>query len=110
RKTGKRYHLIDELEGRLARSENLEPLHGNKTLTVIVTNQKLDPHTLSQVGKQVHCSMARAIQPFHTVNDGDVLYAVTTNEVENTTLNPTAIGLLASELAWDAVLNSFQEP
>ena len=109
RKTEKRHHLIDDLERRLARLENLEPLYGNTTLTVIVTNQKLDPQNLSQVGKQVHCSMARAIQPFHTVNDGDVLYAVTTNEVEHTTLNATAIGLLASELAWDAVLNSFQE-
>ena len=51
--------------------------------------------------------MARAIQPFHTMNDGDVLFAVTTAEVEGDTLGTTALGLLASELAWDAVLSSF---
>ena len=51
--------------------------------------------------------MARAIQPFHSMNDGDVLFAVTTGEVENRSLNLTDLGLLTSELAWDAVLNSF---
>jgi len=54
--------------------------------------------------------MARAIQPFHSFGDGDVLFAVTTNEVEkNSLLNLTDLGPLASELAWDAVLSCFQE-
>jgi L-aminopeptidase/D-esterase-like protein len=48
--------------------------------------------------------MARAIQPFHTVYDGDVLYAVTTNEVSNPALDAISAGVVASELAWDAVL------
>ena len=46
--------------------------------------------------------MARAIQPFHTLYDGDVLFAVTTGEVENPGLNEVALGVIASELAWDA--------
>ncbi len=62
---------------------------------------------LTQLARQVHASMARVIQPFHALEDGDVLYAITTNEVENQTLNHTALGVLASELAWDAVLNCF---
>ena len=49
---------------------------------------------------------SRAIQPFHTENDGDVLYAVTTSEVEPP-LSDSALGALASELAWDAVLSCF---
>ena len=49
--------------------------------------------------------MARAIQPFHTFGDGDVLFATTTGEVENPHLNLTDLGVLASELAWDAVLS-----
>ena len=36
--------------------------------------------------------------------DGDVLYAVTTGEVENLALPSLTLGVLASELAWDAVL------
>ena len=50
--------------------------------------------------------MSRAIQPFSTEDDGDVLYAVTTDEVENPSLTPLDLGVLASELAWDAVLSS----
>jgi L-aminopeptidase/D-esterase-like protein len=73
---------------------------------VVATNQKAG--RLDQIGKQVHASMARAIQPFHTESDGDVLYAVTTSEVENKALSDVALGALASELAWDAVLSSYQ--
>jgi hypothetical protein len=50
--------------------------------------------------------MARAIQPFATEEDGDVLYAVTTGEVENPGLSAVDLSVLASELAWDAVLSS----
>ena len=35
--------------------------------------------------------------------------AVTTNEVENSALNDLALGVVASELAWDAVLSCVQE-
>jgi hypothetical protein len=50
--------------------------------------------------------MARAIQPFATGSDGDTLYAVTTGEVDNPKLSSINLGLLASEVAWDAVLAS----
>lgn len=107
RATGTRQHLIADLERRLEAGERPTPSYGNTTLTVVVTNQTLDAHALRQLGRQVHASMARAIQPFHTMNDGDVLFAVTTAEVENDALSTTALGVLASELAWDAVLSSF---
>ena len=58
---------------------------------------------------QVHASLARAIQPFHALVDGDVLCAVTTGEVENEELTTTSLGVVASELAWDAVLASIPE-
>lgn len=52
----------------------------------------------------MHSSMARIIQPFYTLVDGDVLYAVTTNGVEQAALSPVALGIVASELMWDAIL------
>jgi L-aminopeptidase/D-esterase-like protein len=102
--TGTRRHSIEGIEQKVANSEkpNAEP--GNTTLTVIVTNQRLDTRSLNQLAKQTHSSMARAIQPFHTLYDGDVLYAVTTNEVENPHLDTMALGIIASEVLWDAVL------
>nr|MDJ0523563.1 P1 family peptidase [Planctomycetota bacterium] len=80
---------------------------GNTTLTVFATNQRLPADTLRQVAREVHTSMARAIDPFHTLNDGDVLFGVTTNEVTNASLNPFQLAALGSECAWDAVLSSF---
>jgi L-aminopeptidase/D-esterase-like protein len=78
----------------------------NTTLTLVVTNQKMDFWALQRLAVQVHTSMARAIQPFHTQQDGDVLFVVTTGEVENPEVSPVNLGVLASEVAWDAVLAS----
>jgi 6-aminohexanoate-oligomer endohydrolase len=108
RATDTRDHWIADLERRLVAGEQPIVPQGNTTLTVVVTNQKVDDmRSLRQMGRQVHTSMARAIQPFHTIDDGDVLFTITTAEVENAALGTTALGLLASELAWDAVLSSF---
>src|SRR5207244_8316497 len=63
-----------------------QPPPGNTTLTVVVTDQALDARSLRQLAAQVHASMARAIQPFHALVDGDVLFAATTAEAE------TAVG------------------
>jgi L-aminopeptidase/D-esterase-like protein len=62
---------------------------------------------LRQLARQVHASLSRAIHPFHSLVDGDVLYAATTNEVENPLLDSARLGVVASELAWDAVLSCF---
>lgn len=78
----------------------------NTTITLVVTNQKLPHWELQRLAVQVHSSMSRAIQPMATGSDGDILYAVTTDEVENPSLSSMDLGVIASEAAWDAVLNS----
>jgi L-aminopeptidase/D-esterase-like protein len=107
RSTGRRLRIEEYLEGRLSDQESPQPPPGNTTLTAIITNQKLNERELRQWSRQVHSSMARVIQPFHALEDGDVLYAITTNEVENESLRLTALGVVASELVWDAVLNCY---
>ncbi|TCP49941.1 L-aminopeptidase/D-esterase-like protein [Tamaricihabitans halophyticus] len=79
---------------------------GNTTLTVVLTNAKLSDVELNQFATQVHSSMNRAIQPFHTERDGDTLFALTTDEVAPAAVGGVGLGSLASELAWDAVLAS----
>ncbi len=81
-------------------------LSGNTTLTLVVTNQELPIWALQRLATQVHSALGRAIQPYSTTSDGDVLFAATTGEVENPTLPVEDLGLLASEAAWDAVLSS----
>jgi L-aminopeptidase/D-esterase-like protein len=78
----------------------------NTTISLIVTNQKLDPASLQRLAIQVHTSMARAIQPFSTANDGDTLYAASTQEVENGELSALNLATIAGEIMWDAVLAS----
>jgi L-aminopeptidase/D-esterase-like protein len=91
-----------------ARSEKDEPrgMTRNTTISLVVTNKKLVFAELQRLAMHVHTSMARAIQPFHTINDGDTLFAVTTGEVDDEELSVDQLGVLAGELAWDAILSS----
>jgi 6-aminohexanoate-oligomer endohydrolase len=109
-----RGHFDAETETRMRLVEGLEKqlpqaAPGNTTLTLVITNQKVTRRELRQLGVQVHGSMARAIQPFHALVDGDVLYTVSTNEVANEELTAMSLGVVASELAWDAVLSCVDE-
>jgi 6-aminohexanoate-oligomer endohydrolase len=109
--SGLRRQLVPGVEERLAGGTAVRPPPGNTTLTVVATNLRLDGRQLRTLGRQVHASMARAIQPFHALEDGDVLFAVSTGAVESDALlDTTALGVVASELAWDAVLSVADDP
>jgi len=78
----------------------------NTTISLIVTNQKLDYAGLQRLAVQVHTSMARAIQPFSTQADGDTLFAASTQEVDGKELSLDVLATLGGEVMWDAVLAS----
>lgn len=104
--------IADRIAKRIAALAPAEPQSSpthNTTITLVVTNQKLPIWALERIAKHVHSSMARAIQPFNTTNDGDTLFAVTTGEVENPKMGVTDLGVAASETAWDAVLATVPE-
>ena len=101
---GTRTRLVEGLEAELPQAAP-----GNTTLTLVITNQQVSRRELRQLGVQVHASLARAIQPFHALVDGDVLYTVSTAEVENEELTSMSLGIIAAELAWDAVLSCVDE-
>ncbi|TNE64804.1 MAG: peptidase S58 DmpA [Alphaproteobacteria bacterium] len=81
----------------------------NTTISLVVVNQKLPVADLKRLAVQVHTSMGRAIQPFATQFDGDVLYAVSTGEIEGAPYSSPDLGVLASETMWDALLSSVPE-
>jgi L-aminopeptidase/D-esterase-like protein len=107
------YGCIVDRAGKIVRGRPTGPLPGraprsaNTTLSLVVTNQKLDRLQLQSVGRQVHTSMARGIQPFHARWDGDVNYMVSTQEVANDDLDEVTLGELASDAMWDAILQSY---
>jgi L-aminopeptidase/D-esterase-like protein len=82
----------------------------NTTISLIVISKKVAPSDLQRLAVQVHQSMARAIQPFATRYDGDVLYAVSTEEYVAPLPEPpfadAALGVAAAETMWDAILAS----
>lgn len=99
-KTGERRSSLE-----LAQERVMPAPAGNTTITLLITNLKLPAFHLTQLGREVHSAMSRAIQPFHTPFDGDVLFTVATNAVEDTAgLRNGPLGVLAADLAWDAVL------
>lgn len=87
----------------------------NTTISLVVVNQKLSFGDLQRLAIQVHTSMSRGLQPYATEWDGDVLFAVTTGEVDlpqDEKERTTAIALIpaiASEVMWDAILSSVPE-
>ncbi|MFV9425403.1 P1 family peptidase [Microbacterium sp. S1037] len=113
-RTGERRHPAADYEEAIAETRLVAPVSGNTTITAVVTNVRLSDTDLQQFALQVHSSMHRGIQPFHTSMDGDTLFALTTDEVDlpvdpatsrgRLSLNPTAVATLAGETAWDAIL------
>ncbi len=77
----------------------------NTTISLIVTNQKLDYASLQRLAVQVHTSMARAIQPFSTENDGDTLYAASTQEIDSNEFNPVTLTTIASVTGLNSLLS-----
>ena len=107
REAGRRLRSIDILAPGQRRESNAAPTE-NTTLTLVATNAKFSSRELSQFGRQVHTSMARAIDPFHTSMDGDTLYAATSNQVKAEAA-PDVLGMIAGDVAWDAVLAAFDD-
>jgi L-aminopeptidase/D-esterase-like protein len=106
---GRRQHSADVVNATGAYYPPAEPRSRNTTLTCVVTDQRLDALQLRSIARQVHASMARAIQPFHARWDGDILYACSTQAVDDPALDEVSLGVVASELAWDAVLACYDE-
>ena len=114
--TGERRHPVHDYAEAFAERRAVDTQPGNTTISALITNVRMSPVELSQFAKQVHSSMHRGIQPFHTDMDGDTLFAVTTDEVElplspassrgRLSVNATALGAIASEVMWDALLEA----
>ncbi|MFS0713757.1 P1 family peptidase [Microbacterium sp. 2P01SA-2] len=112
--SGARRHPAEDYEAAIADARLTAGVSGNTTITAVVTNVRLSDTDLQQFALQVHSSMHRGIQPFHTSMDGDTLFALTTDEIDlpadpatargRLSLNPTAVATLAGEAAWDAIL------
>ena len=114
--TGTRRHPVYDYAEAFAEYRAAETQAGNTTISALITNVRMSTVELNQFAKQVHSSMHRGIQPFHTDLDGDTLFAITTDEIDlpvspasshgRVSVNATALGAVASEVMWDALLEA----
>ncbi|MFJ3956186.1 P1 family peptidase [Arthrobacter sp. NPDC090010] len=62
----------------------------NTTLAVVVTNAALEVAQCRRTATAAHAGLARALNPSHTLADGDTVFALSTGEKEVLTALPTA--------------------
>lgn len=86
-------------------------INKNTTLTVLITNLKLDNDELKQLSHQVHSSMAETIRPFNTFFDGDIFYACSTETIQNKYSSKDLIKfyMLCSNVIKKAIYNSLKK-
>lgn len=98
----------------------------NTTLTVVVTNEKLSPRHLQQLGRSVHHALSQVIYPYATILDGDLVYTVSTQSRTSDLYQPgseidkdlnlkmiylsTVAGQLAKTAVWNAIPASLATP
>jgi L-aminopeptidase/D-esterase-like protein len=58
-----------------------EPPQLNTTLVVVATNAALDPAECKRTASASHAGLARALNPSHTLADGDTVFCLATGEV-----------------------------
>ncbi len=84
-------------------TESKELFGDNTTLGVIATNAGLTKTSATKIAMATHDGYARAINPVHTMEDGDVIFCMSTGEVE---VNLTTLGAIAAQVMAQAIENA----
>jgi L-aminopeptidase/D-esterase-like protein len=79
--------------------------HTNTTIGILATNAKLDRVQITKIAQMAHDGMARAINPVHTLWDGDTLFAAATGK-SDTHVNQSALGAIAAEVLATAIVRA----
>jgi len=79
---------------------------GNTTLGVVATNAALDKEQVNKVAQMAQDGVARAINPSHTMHDGDAMFALSLGEKVS---DVTILGSVAAEVVADAIVRAIQQ-
>jgi L-aminopeptidase/D-esterase-like protein len=77
----------------------------NTTIGVVATNAKLTKNDVNRVALMADDGFARAINPSHTMGDGDTVFALATGRWSGEA-NVTLVGALAAEAMADAIVRA----
>ena len=82
------------------------PLATNTTLGVVSTNANLTKEQVNKLAQMAQDGIARAINPCHTMYDGDAIFALSIGEK---TGDITVLGAAAAEVVANAITRSIQQ-
>jgi L-aminopeptidase/D-esterase-like protein len=74
----------------------------NTVIGVVANNANLSKDHTNKVAQMAHDGLARAINPAHTMYDGDTIFALSTGEVE---ADVTIVGVFGAEVMAEAIRN-----
>ena len=91
----------------LAGERPLAAVGGNTTLGLVATNLTLPKPQVTKVAQMAHDGLARAIDPVHTMYDGDTIFAVATGKTASP-MDTSVVGAFAATLMARAVVRAVQ--
>ena len=91
--------VLDEM-ARMSAAGDGPASRENTVIGVVATNGRLNKAQAQKVAQMAHDGIARAINPAHTMYDGDAIFALATGEVAADT---TIVGAFAAEMVASAV-------
>jgi L-aminopeptidase/D-esterase-like protein len=89
----------------LKESGGSNPLKSNTTIGVVATNAALTKTQAAKVAAMAHDGFARAINPIHTMYDGDSIFCLSTGKMDG---DVTLIGSLAAEVMSGAIVEGIK--
>lgn len=77
----------------------------NTTIAVVATNARLTKEQVNRMAMMADDGLARAINPSHTLGDGDTVFALSTGTLQGQA-NVTVVGALAAEALSEAIVRA----
>jgi L-aminopeptidase/D-esterase-like protein len=103
-----RKHLAERITSKTV--SEIRPSMTHTTIGVIATNAIFDKGELTRIAMVANTGAAKVINPYHTPEDGDVLYAVSTRKLKldgnQSQRDITMVGILAAEIVATAILRA----
>ena len=95
----------DTMASLLAGDRVLAQPGGNTTLGVVATNAAFTKVQMTKIAQMTHDGYARAINPVHTMSDGDTVFALSTGTAR-VPADETAIGAIAALVMQRAIVRA----
>ena len=82
------------------------PRGANTTIGVVATNAPFTKTEMNKIAQMAHDGYARAINPVHTMGDGDTIFAMSTGTATGVKADITAIGAIAATVMARAIVRA----